>query len=209
MNKPLRYEDGDENLSAESAPLEASTDVFLNNGAPGDGAEESAGLDELDASLDDSFADRPAPRITIEAFVELAETRRLIEASAQDRRLARTHIEIFDNGLPVAIERYHDNATPNLVIIESGMRGRGLFEQLDELASVCDPDTKVVVIGAANDIALYRELLKRGVSEYLVPPVTPMQFMRTISGLYTDPEAPFQSKSARQGITCSRPMSRR
>ena len=36
---------------------------------------------------------------------------------------------------------------------------------------MCDPGTKVIVIGAANDIALYRELMRRGVSEYLVPPL--------------------------------------
>jgi len=190
MNKPLRYEGDDVELGAESTPLEASTDAFLNDGAPG-----PVGAGDIDNAFDDAVADRPAPRITIEAFVELAETRRLIETSAQDRRLARTHVEIFDDGLPAAIERYHDTATPNLVIVESGMRGRGLFEQLDELANVCDPDTKVVVIGAANDIALYRELLKRGVSEYLVPPVTPVQFMRTVSGLYTDPDAPFYGKT--------------
>ena len=39
------------------------------------------------------------------------------------------------------------------------------------LAEVCDPGTKVVVIGHVNDVPLYRELIRRGVSEYLVAPV--------------------------------------
>ena len=50
-----------------------------------------------------------------------------------------------------------------------------LLEQLGALAEVCDPGTKVIVIGAANDIALYRELIRRGVSEYLVPPLNPLR----------------------------------
>jgi pilus assembly protein CpaE len=51
-----------------------------------------------------------------------------------------------------------------------------------------------VVLGATNDIALYRELIKRGVSEYLVPPLMPIQVVRAISGLFADPDKPFAGK---------------
>jgi pilus assembly protein CpaE len=40
-----------------------------------------------------------------------------------------------------------------------------------------------MVIGHVNDIALYREVLKRGVSEYLVAPVSPAQFIAAVAGL--------------------------
>jgi pilus assembly protein CpaE len=66
-----------------------------------------------------------------------------------------------------------------------------LIALLDELAQVCDPGTKVVVLGATNDITLYRELMRRGVSEYLVPPLNPLQMVRTVVSLYADPSAPF------------------
>ena len=36
---------------------------------------------------------------------------------------------------------------------------------------------------------LYRELLRRGVSEYLVAPLSPLQLMEGISNLYNDPDA--------------------
>ncbi len=36
---------------------------------------------------------------------------------------------------------------------------------------------------------LYRELLRRGVSEYVVAPVSPMSIMESISNLYSDPQA--------------------
>ena len=144
---------------------------------------------------DDDFLDQPVPRITIGAFCERPETAALIENSANDRRLSKAHVDIEMGGLPAAIERYHDESTPNLLVIESGMRGRGLFDQLEELAGVCDPDTKVVIIGATNDIGLYRELMKRGVSEYIVPPMTPIHLIRTISELVLDPEQPLAGKS--------------
>ncbi|PHR52620.1 MAG: pilus assembly protein CpaE [Robiginitomaculum sp.] len=134
------------------------------------------------------------PRITIAAFCERPETAQMIEQTGNDRRLSRAHISVSMGGLPAAIEHYLDEGTPNLILIESGMRGRGLFAQLDELANVCDAGTKVVVIGAANDISLYRELIRRGISEYLVPPLVPMQMVRTISGLFADPDKPFVGK---------------
>ena len=59
--------------------------------------------------------------------------------------------------------------------------------ELDQLAECCDAGTKVVVIGHVNDVVLYRELLRRGVSEYVVAPVQPIAFMEAVSNLYNDP----------------------
>jgi pilus assembly protein CpaE len=42
---------------------------------------------------------------------------------------------------------------------------------MDTLAEVCDPHTRVIAIGLANDVGLYRALMRMGVSEYLVKPV--------------------------------------
>ncbi|WP_297730786.1 AAA family ATPase [uncultured Maricaulis sp.] len=149
----------------------------------------------LYGEVDNDVSDQPVPRISVGAFCERPETGALIHNAANDRRLAKAHVTVELGGLPAAIERYHDETTPNLLIIESGMRGRGLFDQLEELAGVCDPETKVIIVGAANDISLYRELMKRGVSEYLVPPMTPMHVIRTISELFLDPDQPFAGKT--------------
>ena len=144
---------------------------------------------------DDGDNIAPVPRITIHAFCERPETGALIHNAGDDRRLAKAHVTVELGGLPAAIERFHDESTPNLLIVESGMQGRALFEQLEELAGVCDAETRVIVIGAANDIALYRELIRRGVSEYLVPPMTPLHLIKTVSGLFADPESPFSGKT--------------
>ena len=82
-----------------------------------------------------------------------------------------------------------ESPTPNLILIESSLPGQELLGELDRLAECCDAGTKVVVVGHYNDVLLYRELLKRGVSEYLVAPVTPLQLMESISNLYNDPES--------------------
>jgi pilus assembly protein CpaE len=46
-------------------------------------------------------------------------------------------------------------------------------------------------VGQTNDIALYRELMRRGVSEYLTQPLGPLQVIRAVGALYADPAAPF------------------
>ena len=44
---------------------------------------------------------------------------------------------------------------------------------MHDLADVCEPAVTVVAIGDSNDVALYRDLIQAGVTEYLFKPVTP------------------------------------
>jgi len=132
---------------------------------------------------------RPVPRISIQAFCELPETARALQSAAQDRRLAKTHVHIQMGGVQAAAQYFAANPTPNLILVESTLDGASMLAELDRLAECCDAGTKVIVVGHVNDVLLYRELLKRGVSEYLVAPVVPLQLMESISNLYSDPES--------------------
>src|SRR6185369_1406286 len=88
---------------------------------------------------------------------------------------------------PEAVAFFKQNPTPNLLIVETHAQGAAVLTELEQLANVCDETTKVIVVGRSNDVQLYRELVRRGVSEYLVGPSTPLQFIETISGLYVSP----------------------
>ncbi len=133
---------------------------------------------------------RPVPRISIHAFCESPAMTELLEQAASDRRLSKTHLTIHMGGVVKATDHFRSAATPNLVILETLATGEELFAQLGELAEYCDPSTKVIVIGQLNDIALYRELVRQGISEYLVRPNSPLQIISSIAGLYIDPSAP-------------------
>lgn len=139
--------------------------------------------------------DRAIPAIEARVFCETARTSQLAQAVAQDRRMAHATVEIHNGGMIAAIEYLQQNPTPNLLILESSAATQTMVAQVDELASYCDEGVQVMVIGATNDISLYRQLMARGVSEYLVPPVTPVQVVRSISNLFADPDAPFVGKS--------------
>lgn len=131
---------------------------------------------------------RPIPRISIQAFCDDQHTAEVLQYAAEDRRLSKAHVSVHMGGIGAAVAHYVDSPTPNLIIVDSGLRGPQLLGELDALAESCDPGTKVVVVGRHNDVVLYRELLKRGVSEYLVTPIEPLQLMESISNLYNNPD---------------------
>ncbi|MGH6828877.1 MAG: AAA family ATPase [Rhizomicrobium sp.] len=133
--------------------------------------------------------ERPVPRISIHAFCEFPDTGAVLHRAAADRRLAKAHLTVQLGGINAAIEFFRGEVTPNLLVVETRLEGQAALDELDRLAEVCDPATKVVVVGRTNDVRLYRELMRRGASEYLVGPLEPLSVIEVISGLYLDPAA--------------------
>lgn len=133
--------------------------------------------------------ERPVPRISIHAFCEFPDTGAALQRAGADRRLSKAHLTVQLGGLTAAIEHYAGQVTPNLLVVETRLQGNEALAELDRLAEVCDSETKVVVVGRVNDVELYRELMRRGASEYLVAPLNPLHLTEVISGLYLDPGA--------------------
>ncbi|HUS38389.1 MAG TPA: hypothetical protein VMX74_03015, partial [Pirellulales bacterium] len=150
---------------------------------------------ELASVEDDGYATpvvnnaRPVPRISIQAFCESERTAEAVQYASEDRRLSKAHVSVHMGGASAAVAHYQESPTPNLIAIESTLDREHMLAELDALAESCDAGTKVVVIGKVNDVVLYRELLRRGVSEYLVAPIDPVMFLEAVSNLYNDPEA--------------------
>jgi pilus assembly protein CpaE len=133
---------------------------------------------------------KPVPRITIHAFCEHPETGSTIQRAGEDRRLSKAHLTVHMGGIRAAADHYQQSATPNLILVETLAGGAELFAHLAALAEVCDAGTKVVVIGHLNDVSVYREMIRQGVNEYLVSPLSPMQLIEAVSRLYVDPDSP-------------------
>ena len=133
----------------------------------------------------------PIPRVTIHAFCETEDVASVLNDSSQDRRMMKAHVTVQQGGLTSAIEYYGSVTTPNLVIIESRLTGTDLLDQLVSLAQVCNDGTNVLIIGHTNDVHLYRELISRGVSEYLVAPIKLVDFLQAMNMMFvSDDSAP-------------------
>src|SRR3954447_5347400 len=131
----------------------------------------------------------PVPRVAIHAFYETAGVAEILEQLPRDRRMNNTQVRVIQGGGGAAVETYKDQPTPNVIILESSHDRAALLASLDGLAEVCDAGTKVLVIGHVNDVVLYRELTRRGVSEYLIAPIRPLDVIQAISDLFHAPGA--------------------
>ena len=163
--------------SAALAPIESGLPEIASS--PGYGQPDPSGVS--------------IPRIAIHVFAERQDTLAAADRAGKDRRMARATTHIRVGGIPAAIDTYAHEPTPPLIIVECLKDPHGLLAEIDALAEVCDAGTKVVVIGATNDILLFRELMRRGVSEYLVAPLQPLQLIAAIGGLF--PAQPFVGRS--------------
>lgn len=145
--------------------------------------------EEIPASQGRAENARPIPRISIQAFCTDDHTAEALQIAAEDRRLSKAHVSIHMGGAAAAIAHYRENPTPNLIVIETSSPRHQIIGELEMLAETCDAGTRVVVIGHMNDVILYREILKRGVSEYIVAPIDPLIFMETLSNIYNNPNS--------------------
>jgi pilus assembly protein CpaE len=137
-------------------------------------------------SAEDHIA--PAPRVSVQAFCDTVETASAVQSAGEDRRLGKAHLKIQMGGMAAAVEAYRAAPTPNVIVLETDGRN-DVLAGLDHLATVCDSGTRVIVIGRINDVALYRELVRRGVSDYVIAPVTAIDVVRSICNLFSAPEA--------------------
>jgi pilus assembly protein CpaE len=150
-------------------------------------AEEEAVIAAKEAPV--SHHINPVPRISIQAFCETQDIASIVQAAIVDRRMNKAHVKLHMGGAPAALEAYRNAPTPNLIVLEATHDRDALIGHLDELSQFCDAGTKVIVCGKVNDIVLYRQLMLRGVSEYLVAPFGIMEFVQAVSHLYSAPGA--------------------
>jgi pilus assembly protein CpaE len=117
-------------------------------------------MTKLQGSADEQFGaaphERPVPRISIQAFCEFPDTGAALQRAGADRRLSKANLSVQLGGIQAAVEQHSGQVTPNLLIVETRLQGKAALEEIDRLAEVCDPSSKVVVIGRVNDVELYR-----------------------------------------------------
>lgn len=127
---------------------------------------------------------RLIPRITIQAFCERSQTAQLVESAIHDRRMSKVALTTHNGGLEGAIETYKSNPTPNLIMVETSLQPDEIPDALGRLAEVCDATTRLIVLGHVNDVVLYRELIRSGVSEYIVLPASAQSIVSAITELF-------------------------
>jgi pilus assembly protein CpaE len=96
-------------------------------------------------------------------------------------------------GLAGAIRYLGAERSPESIIVDiSGAEMPA--SQIHDLAELCEPGVIVIAIGDRNDVALYRDLVRAGVSEYIVKPVTAQLLVKALIGAPSSEGSPISRK---------------
>src|SRR5207244_9428288 len=124
----------------------------------------------------------PASRVRLMAFVLDAESEASLSSCLAQLPIPRPMIR--RGGLAGAIRYLGVERSPESIIVDiSGAEMPA--SQIHDLAELCEPGVTVIAIGDRNDIGLYRDLARAGVSEYIVKPVTAQLLTKALSGAST------------------------
>lgn len=129
------------------------------------------------------------PQISVDIFCKTQEFTSSAQEAIADRRMSKANVKVRTGDVSFAVHAYQNAPSPEAIVIEVEGTASGILDQLDALAAVCSPGTKVIVVGHANDILLYRELIRRGVSDYLISPVGVLALIQALSDAFNAPNA--------------------
>ena len=134
-------------------------------------------------------------RINIGAYVLTDAVREAVDSLSSDRLFLRSTISVWDGGMTGALEYLSSRSAPELLIVETQAHGEALFEELNGLADVCQPGTRVIIVGAENDINLFKSLIEQGISQYFVDTVTGEELKAAIMDAFADKSATAKSRT--------------
>src|SRR4051794_5306444 len=119
----------------------------------------------------------PAGRLPLLAFAADAATETAIAEGAATMGIAP--FRVIRGGIEKAIQHLGSERSPGILVVD--ITGCDFpVSRVHDLAEVCEPAVTVVAIGDSNDVALYRQLIQAGVTEYIFKPITPQLLARAV-----------------------------
>lgn len=129
---------------------------------------------------------RPAAaRHDVLAFVADAETRQAVGSAFG---AAGLNAAVLDGGLDAALKQVEPESGATVIVVDIAGAAAPVPD-IAALAAAADPGTRLVAIGAVNDIALYRDLVGAGAADYLVKPVDPALLLAAVAERQPDAKA--------------------
>lgn len=124
--------------------------------------------------------DQAVPRDPFLAFVNDDHSEQVIREIAESLLLPEDTVR---RGTTQDARNYLEHMrSPRLLIVDLEGPADPL-EQITQLADVCELGTKLIAVGERNDVALYRDLMSMGATDYLVKPLEKDALLRAMSAL--------------------------
>jgi pilus assembly protein CpaE len=125
----------------------------------------------------------PAAEADCVAFVADNQTHGAVMATCQPRFPG---FRVRDGGSREALEYLADGKAPKVLIVDVSDTNNPLTALLPIIAAFAE-QTRLIAIGTANDITIYREMIEAGIAEYLVKPVTERALVSALTRLDDKP----------------------
>jgi pilus assembly protein CpaE len=113
------------------------------------------------------------------AFLSDRKTEQIVKSFVLEQAMPHAHIVVGSVDDAIAHLARVDRS-PLFLLIDLQESVMPLSD-LGRLAEVCEPSVQVVALGERNDVGLFRSLLKIGVRDYLVKPITVELLKRTVN----------------------------
>jgi pilus assembly protein CpaE len=113
------------------------------------------------------------------AFVADRQTEQVLKSFVLEQAMPHAHIAVGDIDAAIAYVTKLGRS-PQFLLVDLHDSVMPLSD-LGRLAEVCEPSVQVIGIGERNDVGLFRSLLKIGVHDYLVKPLTVELLKRTVN----------------------------
>jgi pilus assembly protein CpaE len=94
-------------------------------------------------------------------------------------KLENTFGKVFDGGVSEATNFLKTTMYSKIIVVDAS-KSSLMISDVEKLMHVCSPDATVIIIGQANEISLFRDLIKLNVSDYIIKPLNFDILMRTI-----------------------------
>ena len=114
------------------------------------------------------------------AFIDNQQTKEILEFAIQNIGLSNCNVQIGD--IEKAVHYIIDNKSPNILIVDITKRELPISD-LQNILKVIEPGCMIIVIGESNDVGLYRDMLRMGITDYIVMPITIEFLSSTITTL--------------------------
>jgi len=112
------------------------------------------------------------------AFIGDEESVNSVRASAEKQGFPAAAVQ--SGGPDMLADMLAVAAAPRIIVVDVDGQTDSVASAA-RLVSLCGPTSKIIVVGSANDVSLYRRMLSAGVVDYLVKPLTAEQLTQTMT----------------------------
>ncbi|MBI2707720.1 MAG: fimbrial protein, partial [Proteobacteria bacterium] len=107
-------------------------------------------------------------QIQVGVFLEDSQDIEMVREALKSLNIKKS--DIIKGGVKEAIELVSNKKSPPYLIIDVS-KSELPVSDLNRLADLCDPTVNLIAVGLRNDVGLYRDLMRLGISDYLVKPL--------------------------------------